>query len=55
MKVTGSAPFDVLIGELPLGGRGGETIYDKIGDAFGWLCLAVGLGLVGWGFVRRLA
>jgi apolipoprotein N-acyltransferase len=53
LKVTGSAPFDVLIGDLPLSGRGGETIYDKIGDAFGWLCLAVGLGFVALGFMRR--
>jgi apolipoprotein N-acyltransferase len=53
MKVTGSARFDVLIGDLPLSGRGGETIYDKIGDAFGWLCLAVGLGFVGLGFIRQ--
>jgi apolipoprotein N-acyltransferase len=42
--------FTVLIGDLPLQGRGGDTVYDRIGDVFGWLCLAVGLGLVSWSF-----
>lgn len=52
MKVTGSAPFDMLIGDLPLAGRAGETVYDKIGDAFGWLCLLLGVGLVGFGLAQ---
>jgi apolipoprotein N-acyltransferase len=42
-----SGKFTTLVGELPLGGSGGWTLYDCIGDAFGWLCLALGLGLVG--------
>jgi apolipoprotein N-acyltransferase len=42
--------FTVLIGDLPLQGRGGDTVYDRIGDAFGWLCGVVGLGLVSWSF-----
>jgi apolipoprotein N-acyltransferase len=42
--------FTVLIGDLPLQGRGGDTIYDHIGDAFGWLCGVAGLGLVSWSF-----
>jgi apolipoprotein N-acyltransferase len=39
--------FTTLVGELPLDGRGGNTLYDKLGDAFGWLCLALGFGVVG--------
>lgn len=41
------AGFTTLVGELPLAGRGGATLYDRVGDLFGWLCLALGLGLVG--------
>jgi apolipoprotein N-acyltransferase len=37
--------FTTLVGDLPLDGRGGSTIYDRIGDAFGWLCVAVALGI----------
>ncbi len=37
------AGFTTLVGELPLAGRGGATLYDRIGDLFGWLCLALGL------------
>jgi apolipoprotein N-acyltransferase len=36
--------FTTLVGELPLDGRGGATIYDRIGDVFGWLCVVVALG-----------
>jgi apolipoprotein N-acyltransferase len=45
--------FTVLIGDLPLQGRGGDTVYDRIGDVFGWLCGVVGLGLVSWSFFNR--
>jgi len=41
-----SAAFTTVVGNLPLDGRGGSTLYDRIGDAFGWLCLALGGGLV---------
>ncbi|MDE2448516.1 MAG: hypothetical protein KGO22_06060 [Gammaproteobacteria bacterium] len=41
------AGFTTVVGELPLAGRGGATLYDRLGDAFGWLCLALGLALVG--------
>lgn len=41
------AGFTTVVGELPLAGRGGGTLYDRIGDLFGWLCLALGIGLVG--------
>jgi apolipoprotein N-acyltransferase len=40
------AGFTTVVGELPLAGRGGGTLYDRIGDLFGWLCLALGIGLV---------
>ena len=39
-----AAGFTTLVGELPLSGRGGATVYDRIGDLFGWLCLALGVG-----------
>jgi len=45
--------FTTLVGELPLDGRGGGTLYDKIGDAFGWLCLALGVGLLGLSIAKR--
>ena len=45
--------FVTLIGTLPLAGRGGDTFYDRIGDAFGWLCVVVGFGLVGAALARR--
>ncbi len=41
-----SAGFAVLVGNLPMDGRGGSTLYDRTGDTFGWLCLALGGGLV---------
>jgi apolipoprotein N-acyltransferase len=41
-----SGAFTTLVGDLPLDGHGGSTLYDRIGDAFGWLCLALGAGLV---------
>ena len=50
-RIVAEAPtvagFTTLVGELPLAGRGGATPYDRIGDLFGWLCLALGVGLVG--------
>ncbi|HLJ52296.1 MAG TPA: nitrilase-related carbon-nitrogen hydrolase [Rhizomicrobium sp.] len=45
--------FMTLIGTLPLAEAGGDTLYDRIGDAFGWLCVAVGLGLVGAAALTR--
>lgn len=50
-RIVAQAPtdagFTTLVGELPLSGRGGATVYDRIGDVFGWLCLVLGAGLVG--------
>jgi apolipoprotein N-acyltransferase len=40
-KTTG--PFTVLTGDLPLDGRGGNTVYDAIGDTFGWSCVVLSL------------
>ena len=39
--------FTTLVGDLRLEALGGTTPYDRIGDAFGWLCLVLGTGLVG--------
>ena len=44
--------FQTLIGDLPLSGRGGDTLYDRIGDVFPWLCIVAGLGLTGFAFFR---
>lgn len=41
------AGFTTVVAELPLAGRGGATLYDRVGDVFGWLCLALGIGLLG--------
>jgi predicted dienelactone hydrolase/apolipoprotein N-acyltransferase len=49
-----SAGFTTLVGQLPLAGRGGTTLYDRIGDLFGWLCLIAGAGLVGATHSRKL-
>ncbi len=41
------AGFTTVTGKLPIAGRGGSTLYDRVGDLFGWLCLGLGLGLAG--------
>jgi apolipoprotein N-acyltransferase len=46
--------FKTLTGDLPLDGHGGNTLYDRIGDVFGWLCLGIGVALAGLAFVRRV-
>ena len=40
-------------GALPLDGRGGYTLYDRIGDLFGWLCVGLGIGILGLSYMRR--
>jgi len=45
--------FRILVGDLPLDGHGGSTLYDRVGDLLGWVCMVLGIGLVGWTFVRR--
>jgi apolipoprotein N-acyltransferase len=52
-KARTVGPFTTLIGDLPLDGRGGDTLYDKIGDIFGWFCAALGIGLVALSFAKR--
>jgi apolipoprotein N-acyltransferase len=47
--------FRTVTGDLPLDGRGGATLYDKIGDVFGWLCLAVGIELSGIALLKGRA
>jgi apolipoprotein N-acyltransferase len=37
-------PGATLLADLPLG-PGQPTIYARIGDLFGWLCVAIGLGM----------
>jgi apolipoprotein N-acyltransferase len=46
--------FVTLTGDLPLDGRGGNTVYDRIGDAFGWGSVALSLLLLGLAFSRKL-
>ncbi len=48
-----SGGFTTLTGDLPLDGAGGSTVYDAIGDSFGWLCVALGIGLVGVSVAKR--
>jgi apolipoprotein N-acyltransferase len=45
--------FTTLIGDLPLDGHGGRTIYDRFGDVFGWLCLVAAFGILAASFARR--
>lgn len=47
------ATFTTVVGELPLAERGGATIYDRMGDVFGWLCLVLGVGLVGMSWLHE--
>lgn len=54
-KARTVGPFTTLIGDLPLDGQGGNTVYDRIGDVFAWLCIAFGFGLAGLSFARRQA
>jgi apolipoprotein N-acyltransferase len=45
--------FTTLVGDLPLDGCGGATIYDRIGDVFGWFCIGFALALFGWSLASR--
>jgi apolipoprotein N-acyltransferase len=49
-RTTGS--FTVLTGDLPLDGRGGNTVYDAIGDVFGWLCMGLSLLAIAGSLMR---
>jgi apolipoprotein N-acyltransferase len=48
-----AGPFKTLIGDLPLDGRGGYTVYDRIGDVFGWLCLVLGIAATAFAYFKR--
>jgi apolipoprotein N-acyltransferase len=45
--------FTTLTGDLPLDGRGGATIYDRSGDAFGWLCVVAAFAILAASFARH--
>ncbi|HEY1612847.1 MAG TPA: nitrilase-related carbon-nitrogen hydrolase [Rhizomicrobium sp.] len=45
--------FKVVTADLPLAGRGGATLYDRIGDVLGWLSIALGLALVAASLMRN--
>jgi apolipoprotein N-acyltransferase len=45
--------FTTLVGDLPLDGRGGMTIYDGSDDAFGWLCVVAAFAMLAASFARR--
>jgi apolipoprotein N-acyltransferase len=49
-KTPTSGEFTTLIGDLPIDAFAGATLYDRIGDTFGWLCLTLGAGLFGVAF-----
>ncbi len=51
LRTTGG--FRTLVGNLPLDGRGGGTLYDRIGDVLGWLSIAAATALVALSFARR--
>jgi apolipoprotein N-acyltransferase len=46
------AEFSTVVGDLPLDGVGGNTPYDRIGDIFGWLCAAIGFGLLALSYTK---
>jgi apolipoprotein N-acyltransferase len=52
-RATTVGRFTVLVGDLPIDGRGGNTVYDAIGDVFGWLSVVVSVGLVAGSLATR--
>jgi apolipoprotein N-acyltransferase len=54
-RAPATAGFATLVGDVPLHGRGGETLYSRIGDAFGWACLALALILLAKALAKRRA
>ncbi len=45
--------FATLVGQVPLNGQSGETLYSRIGDIFGWICVALGAILAFAAFAKR--
>lgn len=53
VRRTNSDGFATLVGDLPRGTDAGATIYDCIGDALAWACIAVSAILLFLGFFPR--
>ena len=53
LRRTNDDGFTTLVGDLPRGGNAGSTVYDRIGDAFAWLCIAISAILLFLGFYPR--
>jgi apolipoprotein N-acyltransferase len=51
-RARSGGSFTVLLGDLPLDGCGGGTLYDKLGDLFGWVCLVLSVALLALSFAR---
>lgn len=52
-SVKTTAGFKTVTGDLPLSGSGGDTLYDRIGDALGWASIVLALTLLGFSFLER--
>lgn len=57
LKGVGTWPngFTTFEANIELGRDGGNTVYDRIGDVFAWLCMAASAGFLLAGFVRDRA
>jgi len=53
LRRTSKDGFTTLVGDLPRGINAGNTVYDRIGDAFAWLCIAASAILLLLGFLPR--
>ena len=53
LRRTSNDGFTTLVGDLPRGTNTGNTLYDRIDDAFAWLCVAAGTILLLLGFFPR--
>ena len=53
VRRTDGAGFTTLAGDLPRGTNAGNTLYDRIGDVFAWLCVAASAGLLLLGVFPR--
>jgi apolipoprotein N-acyltransferase len=50
---TLNSGFMSLVGDVPRGANAGDTIYDRIGDVFAWVCIATSAVLLLLGFRPR--
>jgi apolipoprotein N-acyltransferase len=53
LRRTSNDGFTTLASDLPRGTDTGNTLYDRIGDAFAWLCIVVSATLLFLGFFAR--